>query len=141
MAANVFADIKEYLLADSTIANRVSDRIYNSEFPRNLIKTDASRIAPCLVLRGVGGILTPDLTPFGDGRVDVYTYAADHDIAQEVDLLVYDVLERMNGYGSVNYVSPGGWVYPIPEDGTGRRGLFRSFIIHTFRHGRARIGE
>ena len=141
MAANIFADVKAYLMADEAIRAVVGDRIYNGDFAVAAGRAGGRASPKALVIRGVGGLTPTDpLTPFGEGRIDVYAYAQSYDDAQEIDLLVYDRLEGMNGYGSVNYIDPSSWSYTT-EDERGRRGMFRSYIVHTFRYGRAEIGD
>ena len=135
MAANVFKDIKSYLLAHPSVITAIGDRIYIGDFPRHRGKAAPTRMASSIFIRGVGGIVSANLTPFGESRIDIYIFAETYDKANEIDLLIHDILDAINGYGSVNYIDPSAGVYTT-EDAEGRRGVFRSYIVHTFRHGR-----
>ena len=128
-------EVQKVLLASPDVTALTGDRIH-----RGTISGPARVQHHYIEMRNVGGIFKDDNYEYADQRIDVFCFAPTMDEAEDLDTIVYGILDNIVGDLPIVNCSPGG-SYDTTEGPGGARdpniprtGLFRPYRVTYIDH-------
>ena len=124
------AEIKRVLLAETDVTALAGERIFIGR-----TRPEQGRIQGAYIeLRNVGEVYKSDFYRYAYQRIDVYCVAPDNELADELDLIVYGILDRIVDEFPLVGCLPGG-AYDIDERefrdlNIVRNGIFRPYRVN-----------